>query len=93
MGSVRVRFFGQLVGIVGKSEVFIEFESALTLRDLLNRLKTNYSGLEALLADVERFRASHLIFIDGVDSELLGGLDAAIPQDSVVDIVPVTHGG
>ncbi|MCD6323542.1 MAG: MoaD/ThiS family protein [Desulfurococcales archaeon] len=93
MISIRVRFFGQLLRVVGEEEITVECAESSTLKDLLNAVKEMFRDLEPLLADEDRFRALHLIFIDGVDSELLGGLNAHLSDGSRVDIVPVSHGG
>ncbi len=91
--SVKVRFFGQLKRIIGREDLQLEVKPSLKLSDLLKMLADEFKEFRKIADDENKFRALHLIFIDGVDVEILGGLNAPVYPGATVDIVPVGHGG
>jgi molybdopterin converting factor small subunit len=93
VAAVRIRFFGQLGRIMGKEDLQLEVSGPLRLLDLIRMLSDEFKEFRKIVDDENKFRAHYLIFIDGVDAEILGGLNAPVDPGATVDIVPIGHGG
>lgn len=91
--KVKIRLLGHLATEYGSSEFVLELPEASTLRQLLIRLR----GLSRVFRDVVteegETTVSYLVFINGVDAELLDGYDTVLENGSEVLLLPVAHGG
>lgn len=83
---ISVKLLGGAKRIIGKDHVSIEKQSA-KLKDIVEILRSMSSNNEI-------FNSSNmLIVVNGVESSMLGGLEAQVKDGDVVSIVPVVHGG
>jgi len=67
--------------------------SGATLGDLLIDLETRHPGLRERLVDEAGLRRFVNVYLDDEDVRFLGGLTAALPDGSVVTILPAVAGG
>ncbi len=84
---IRVRLLGGAKRVVGRE--YVNFDAKeLTLRELL-------SLLASISSDPSIFTNSSniIVVINGIESSLLGGLDAVINSNDQVSILTVIHGG
>ncbi|NNH74592.1 MoaD/ThiS family protein [Nocardia uniformis] len=64
-----------------------------TLAALIDDLDTNYSGLKAKLLSDGKLNRYVNIYIDDEDVRFAGGLEAEVPADGTVTILPAVAGG
>ncbi len=84
---IRVRLLGGAKRVVGKE--YVEFDATeLTVRELLSLLASVSND-----ARIFTNNSNIIVVINGVESSLLGGLDAIIDSDDQVSILTVVHGG
>ncbi|MFQ5969720.1 MAG: MoaD/ThiS family protein [Nitrososphaerales archaeon] len=83
---IRVKLLGGAKKIVGKDDVSIEKGNA-KLKDIVEILRIMSSNNTI-------FNSSNmLIVVNGVESSMLGGIEAQVKDGDVVSIIPVVHGG
>lgn len=83
---ISVKLLGGAKRFIGKDHLSIEKESA-KLKDIVEILRSMSSNKEIFNSN------NMLIVVNGVESSMLGGLDAQVKDGDVVSIVPVVHGG
>jgi len=89
---MKIVFLGGLKRLAGES-IELTIEKPVKLRDLINMLLEKLPGASEFLDPVKGVKPGFLMFINGVDYSLLGGIDATIDNDDVIHVVPVNHGG
>jgi tRNA threonylcarbamoyladenosine modification (KEOPS) complex Cgi121 subunit/molybdopterin converting factor small subunit len=93
--KVRVKFLAVLRGLAGTSFVDVESSQGLSIRDVIYlACKDN----EALFKRVfepsgERIRSDIIVLVDGVDVNLMGGLDSTANHVNEITLIPSVHGG
>lgn len=86
MRMISVKLLGGARRAIGKDRLEIEKKDArlYEIVEMLRSMSSN-SGI---------FNSSNLlIVVNGVESSMLGGLDASVKDGDVISIVPVVHGG
>lgn len=86
MGMINVKLLGGAKMAVGKDRLEIEKQDA-KLHDIVEILRSMSSNKNIFNSN------NLLIVVNGVESSMLGGLDAAVKDGDVISIVPVVHGG
>jgi molybdopterin converting factor small subunit len=84
---IRVRLLGGAKRVVGKEYVNLDVKE-LTLRELLLLLASMSSD-----PSIFTNNSNIIVVINGIESSLLGGLDAVINSNDQVSILTVVHGG
>jgi len=92
---VTLRFVGSLRSASGKSRLALEFERAISLREVLKRLVEEKPRLRRVLIDFELDdpKPNALILVNGKEISVLDGLKTALKDGDEVVFVPVLHGG
>ena len=86
MRMINVKLLGGARKAIGKDHLEIEKQDT-TLHDIVEILHSMSSNSNI-------FNSSNLlIVVNGVESSMLGGLDATVKDGDVISIVPVVHGG
>ena len=86
MRMINVKILGGARRAIGKDRLEIEKKDA-KLHDIVEILRSMSSNSNI-------FSSSNLlIVVNGVESSVLGGLDATVKDGDVISIVPVVHGG
>ena len=83
---ISVKLLGGAKRIIGKDHVSIEKQNA-KLNDIVEILRSMSSNNDIFSS------SNMLIVVNGVESSMLGGLEAQVKDGDVVSIVPVVHGG
>lgn len=93
-GKITLRFFGQLRLKVGVERIEVPVNQEISLKSLIKSLAQKYPRVNALLDERgENIKQVFLIFINGVDSALLGGSNTILKPGDIIDLVPISHGG
>ncbi len=93
-GKITLRFFGQLRLKVGTERIEVPINQEISLKGLIKSLAHEDSRINVLLDERgEDIKQVFLIFINGVDSALLGGSNTILKPGDIVDWVPISHGG
>jgi len=86
MRMINVKLLGGAKKAVGKDRLEIEKHDAKLheIVEMLRSISSNSSVFDS---------SNLLIVVNGVESSMLGGLDATVKDGDVISIVPVVHGG
>ncbi len=92
--TVKVRYLAVLKGLARQPELTISLECGL-LSDLLRRLRESQEPAlkSRLFSEGGGVRPDVLIFIDDVESSLIGGTGARLRDGCTVSLLPSVHGG
>jgi len=96
MIHVKVKFLGVFRELSGKNRVIIEFEDAVTVRRVVQKLtETLPSKFKETLIDPELGdpRPNALILVNGKEIGVLRGLQTILDDSNEVVLLPVAHGG
>ncbi len=101
MATVRLDFLSWIANTVAKdgtgSEASLEIEASgsRTVRDVLNRLASEYPQFAKLVFDPKSQRLSWkvAVFYNGAHLEMADGLDTAIKGGDVLTFLPPIEGG
>ena len=89
---MKIKLFGGLRQIAGAAELN---GSGVTIRQVLQEISADNDELEeALFVDETGDLRPHVrIMVNGIDSELMAGLDTAVSSDDQLAIFPPIAGG
>lgn len=96
MIRVTVRLLATLKDLAGRDYITLNFESQVTLKDLLRRLSDviekrarnrlfKYGSME-LQSDI-------IILVNDIEIGVLNGLETVLKDGDIVSILPTVHGG
>ena len=93
--AITVRFIGALRHASGADELTLDFEGALSVRDLMNKITKDTPALRRGLVDAQLDdpRPNTLILVNGREISVLDGLETNLRDGDGVVLVPVVHGG
>ncbi len=91
--KVKVRLLGHLATEYGSGELTLELPKESTLRHLLTKLRELSPIFREVVTENGETTVSYLVFINGVDAELLNGYDTLLEDSSEILLLPVAHGG
>jgi molybdopterin synthase sulfur carrier subunit len=91
---VKIRYLAVLKGLAKEPEKTVELEGR-SLADLLALLKNSEDPIlkARFFNEGEGIRPDVLIFVNDVDSSLLGGSNAELKDGDEVVFLPSVHGG
>jgi molybdopterin converting factor small subunit len=91
--SVEVVLPGVLADLAG-GEKHLHVERCGTLADLLDAVAADHPRLDRRIRDeAGAIRRFVNVYVDGDDVRFTGGLDAAVPDGAVVQVLPSVAGG
>ncbi len=93
--SVKVTFIGPLRHTSGIGEMALNFDDAVTIKQLIREITKEFPDLAQILVD-KQFddpRPNTLIIINGKEIGVLNGLKTRVLDGDEVVFVPVVHGG
>ncbi len=94
--AVRVKFMGDLPSLIGQRELGVTLPEGATVGDLLESLSRTYGDAFTCWAfsSPGKLRHTMLIFVDGQNIKLRGGLGAQLGNSEVeVIMLPIIAGG
>jgi molybdopterin converting factor small subunit len=92
---ITVRFLGSLRAASKKNIIMLNFERAISLRDVMNTIVKHRPTLSRALIGPENDdpRTNVLMLVNGKDTSILDGLETVLQDGDELVIVPVVHGG
>ena len=92
---IAVRFLGSLRAASKKNIITLNFERAISLRDVINTIVKHRPILSRALIGPENDdpRTNVLMLVNGKDTSILDGLETVLQDGDELVIVPVVHGG
>ncbi|MCJ7469968.1 MoaD/ThiS family protein [Candidatus Bathyarchaeota archaeon] len=92
---ITIRFIGSLRASSKKSKLSLNFENAVSLREVMNRLIEEQPKLRRALIDPELDdpRTNVLMLVNGKEIGVLKGLETKLKDGDELVLVPVVHGG
>jgi len=93
--KVKVNFLAVLRGLAGKGSVEVEVHRGLSIRDVIYlACKDNEALFKRVFdPDGKRIRSDIIVLADGVDVNLIGGLDSSVDGFNEITMIPSVHGG
>ena len=96
MIHIEVKLLGVFRELSGKSRITVEFEDAVTVKKVVQRLtETLSSSFKEALIDPELSdpRPNALILVAGKEIGVLQGLQTMLDDGDEMVLLPVAHGG
>ncbi len=92
---ITVRFIGSLRASSKKSKLGLDFENAVSLREVVNKLIEGQPKLRRALIDPELDdpRTNVLMLVNGKEIGVLKGLETKLKDGDELVLIPVVHGG
>jgi molybdopterin synthase sulfur carrier subunit len=93
---VKVRFLGVLRGLSGKGWVPVESLGPTTVRKVIQKITEAFSPeFKRVLMDheLEDPRPNALILVNGMEINVLRGLETEVNDGDEIVLVPISHGG
>jgi molybdopterin synthase sulfur carrier subunit len=92
---ITIRFIGSLRASSKKSKLSLNFENAVSLREVVNKLIEEQPKLRRALIDPELDdpRTNVLMLVNGKEIGVLKGLETKLKDGDELVLVPVVHGG
>lgn len=94
---VHVKLYGVLKTAAKTERLELDFESPISIRQLVNRLVSVIARPEfetyLIDADTKDPRPNALILVSGTEIGALNGIDSTLREGDEVVFLPVAHGG
>jgi len=91
---LTLKFIGALRQISGKTQLTVNFQEGMALKDLITEISQEMPQLEKTLSDqLNDSRSNALVLINGREISVLDGLETKLNDGDEIVFVPVVHGG
>jgi len=91
---LTLKFVGALRQISGKTQLAVDFQEGMSLKDLVTKISQETPRLEKTFSDqLNDSRSSALILINGREISVLNGLETKLNEGDKIVFIPVVHGG
>ena len=92
---ITIRFIGSLRASSKKNKLSLDFENAVSLREVVNKLIEEQPKLRRALIDSELDdpRTNVLMLVNGKEIGVLNGLETKLKDGDELVLIPVVHGG
>jgi molybdopterin synthase sulfur carrier subunit len=92
---LTIKFIGALRHITGKTQLTINNEKEITLKELLAKINQETPNLEKTFGDSQAgdSASNSLILVNGREISVLNGLETKLCDGDEIVFVPVVHGG
>jgi molybdopterin synthase sulfur carrier subunit len=92
---LTIKFIGALRHFTGKTQLTINNEKVITVRDLLIKINQETPKLEKTFGDPQLgdSTSNSLILVNGREISVLNGLETKLSDGDEIVFVPVVHGG
>jgi len=93
--GLTIKFIGALRKISGKTQLTIEYQQDMSVKELVTKLSQEMPELEKTFRDdsLNDSRSNALILVNGREISVLNGLETNLSNGDEVVFVPVVHGG
>lgn len=92
---LTIKFVGAMRHITGKTQLNINYEKEMSLKDVIARISLETPKLEKSLSDQQMgdSTSNALILVNGREISVLDGLETKLSDGDEIVFVPVVHGG
>jgi MoaD family protein len=92
---LTIKFIGALRRISDKTQLTINYEEGMSLKQLMAKILQEVPTLERTLGDqqLDDSRFNALILVNGREISVLNGLETKLNDGDEIVFVPVVHGG
>jgi molybdopterin synthase sulfur carrier subunit len=90
---LTLKFIGALRQISGKTQLTVNFQEGMSLKDLITKISQEMPQLEKTLSELNDSRSNALILINGREISVLNGLETELNDGDEIVFIPVVHGG
>ena len=92
---ITVKFIGALRHFSGKTQLTVNFQGGMTIRELIVKISQESPKLERSLGDQQSgdSTSNALILVNGREISVLNGLETRLKDGDEIVFVPVVHGG
>lgn len=91
--SVRVELLGTLRKALNTEYLNLRVPCGIRVRELFITLRKEKPQLADAINAEGSLLPTYLLFINGVDAELVGGQEYRLKDGDVLTLIPITHGG
>jgi len=91
---LTLKFIGALRQISGKTQITVNFQREMSLKNLVTEISRETSQLEKIFSDQLAVSTSNaLVLINGREISVLNGLETRLNDGDEIVFIPVVHGG
>jgi len=91
---LTLKFIGALRQISGKTQLTVNFQEGISVKDLVEKISEETPRLEKTFSSQLNDEASNvLILVNGREISVLNGLETKLSDEDEVVFIPVVHGG
>ncbi len=92
---LTVKFVGALRHLSGKTQLTLNYQQDLSIRDLVAEISRVIPSLERTFCDQSLIdaKSNSLILVNGKEISVLNGYETKLNNDDEIVFVPVVHGG
>lgn len=92
---ISAKFIGSLKTFFKKGEIIFNFETEITIKDLINFIIENNPNIKDFLISVQNseFRLNSLVLINDIEISALNGISTKLSDGDKITFIPVIHGG
>jgi MoaD family protein len=91
---LTLKFIGSLRQISGKTQLTVNFQEGMSLKDLITKISREMPQLDKALSDqLNDSRSNALVLINGREISVLNGLETKLNDGDEIVFIPVVHGG
>jgi len=91
---LTLKFIGALRQISGKTQLTVDFQEGMLLKDLIIKISQEMPQLEKTFSDqLNDSRSNALVLINGREISVLDGLETKLNDGDEIVFIPVVHGG
>lgn len=92
--KLLVEFLGVLRRELGRDNIELSgLSDDLTLNEVLKYLLDNYPKLSIAINKDGTLSTAYMLFINGVDYQILGGYQYRVKDSDKLTFIPIAHGG
>lgn len=90
---VRVEVYGFLRNLLKRDFVEIDVSEGSDLKEVLSKMTKLFPALAEVIGANGEVKPHFILFVNGVDYQLVGGYSYGVRDGDVVQILPISHGG
>ena len=91
---LTLKFIGALRQMSGKTQLTVNFQKEMSLKDLLAKISQEMPQLKKAFSDqLNDSSSNELILINGREISVLNGLETKLNDGDEIVFIPVVHGG
>jgi molybdopterin synthase sulfur carrier subunit len=92
---LNVKFIGALRHLSGKTQLPVDYQKGMLLKDLIMQLSQEMPALAKTFTDqqLNDSKSNALILVNGREISVLNGMETELGDGDEIVFIPVVHGG